>query len=55
MSDEEEENKFQPAIPARSEEQQLPDPYAAQDFHQQHVDYANMDEESGDEYRYNPP
>ena len=55
MSDEEEENKFQPAIPPRSDEQKLLDPHAALDFHQQLVDYANMDEESGDEYRYNLP
>ena len=55
MSDEEEESKFQPAVPPRSDDQRPPGLHVALDFHQQLVDYANMDEESGDEYRYNPP
>jgi hypothetical protein len=55
MSDEEEENKFQPVAPPRSDEQQPLNIHAALDFHQQLVDYANMEDESGDEYRYNPP
>ena len=55
MSDEEEESKFQPPVPPRSDDQIPPGSHVALNFHQQLVDYANMDEESGDEYRYNPP
>ncbi len=55
MSDEEEEDKFQPVPPPRRDEQQPLNIQAAIDFHQQLVDYADMGEESGDDYRYNPP
>ncbi len=55
MSDEEEEDKFQPVAPPGSNEQQPPNIHPALDFHQQLVDYANMEDESGDDYRYNPP